>query len=288
MDVKPPKGKDAPIDPSKYSKWDEKKDEENVDEEDVDEEDGSGEGADGEEDIEDVDPGTKDPDAIKRPSGTRTTLKLGLMTAPVNSKIKRADPKKIPAYDNFKTYAAGDMVTYNGETYKMTGTIGAAGYAPPGYPNNWIKISQADLQTIQAQEEPEPTNMYGKSKSSKINPFPDLPEMPRNKIKGPRYNLADLTEPKPTYDSSISSNSDYPNIYGPEGIYGNPGADDDGEPGPFGHSGHKKKHKKKMIPPMFGGLDDTPQDYDFIPASEFPKGPEQPMPFTNDFSKIMH
>jgi hypothetical protein len=44
-------------------------------------------------------------------------------------------------YDNGKIYRDGDVVNYDGETYKMTITIGAAGYAPPGYPNHWQKVN---------------------------------------------------------------------------------------------------------------------------------------------------
>jgi hypothetical protein len=33
---------------------------------------------------------------------------------------------------------------------------------------------------------------------------------------------------------------------------------------------------------------ETTQEYDFMPAAEFPAGPSEPMPFLSDFSKILN
>jgi len=46
-------------------------------------------------------------------------------------------PVQAPAYDNFKTYKKGDVVSSDGKEYEMTNTIGAAGYAPAAHPASW-------------------------------------------------------------------------------------------------------------------------------------------------------
>jgi hypothetical protein len=48
-------------------------------------------------------------------------------------------PKPTPPFDNYKTYRAGDKVTYNGSTYSFNAYIGAAGYGPGNYPQVWTK-----------------------------------------------------------------------------------------------------------------------------------------------------
>jgi hypothetical protein len=56
---------------------------------------------------------------------------------------------EIQDYDNFKAYSAGDLIRYKsevgdtafeGKIYKMTVGIGAAGYAPPGHPDNFVEM----------------------------------------------------------------------------------------------------------------------------------------------------
>jgi len=79
------------------------------------------------------------------------------------------DPRNIPAYDNFKTYSVGDTVIFNGGAYRMTAFIGAAGYAPPGYPNNWSQISIAFLK--RTQEQPEPKYKSDSSKTYIANSY---------------------------------------------------------------------------------------------------------------------
>jgi hypothetical protein len=44
-------------------------------------------------------------------------------------------------YDNGVTYSVGDGVMYNGASFRMTNYIGAAGYAPPAYPGNWLQVT---------------------------------------------------------------------------------------------------------------------------------------------------
>lgn len=44
-------------------------------------------------------------------------------------------------YDNGVTYSVGDGVMYNGASFRMISFIGAAGYAPPAYPANWIQVT---------------------------------------------------------------------------------------------------------------------------------------------------
>lgn len=45
------------------------------------------------------------------------------------------------SYNNGVTYSAGQGVMYNGASYVMTATIGAAGYIPPAYPGNWRQVT---------------------------------------------------------------------------------------------------------------------------------------------------
>ena len=45
------------------------------------------------------------------------------------------------AYDGGYTYAPNDFVTYDGSSYVMISFIGAAGYAPPGYPGSWQLVA---------------------------------------------------------------------------------------------------------------------------------------------------
>jgi hypothetical protein len=44
-------------------------------------------------------------------------------------------------YNNGTTYAVGDGVMYNGASFRMIAFIGAAGYAPPAYPGNWLQVT---------------------------------------------------------------------------------------------------------------------------------------------------
>jgi hypothetical protein len=68
--------------------------------------------------------------------------------------LQEATTTSVPAgeiqdYDNFKAYSAGDLIRYKsevgdtpfeGKIYKMTAGIGAAGYAPPGHPDNFVEM----------------------------------------------------------------------------------------------------------------------------------------------------
>jgi len=58
-------------------------------------------------------------------------------------------PVGSPAYDNFKTYKKGDVVTVDGKEYEMTNTIGAAGYAPAAHPASW-KLKGGGTAPVQA------------------------------------------------------------------------------------------------------------------------------------------
>ena len=48
-------------------------------------------------------------------------------------------------YDNFKVYAAGDVVLASNDFYRFNTFIGAAGYGPITHPAAWTKLSAADL-----------------------------------------------------------------------------------------------------------------------------------------------
>ena len=48
-------------------------------------------------------------------------------------------------YDNFKVYAAGDVVLASNDFYRFNTFIGAAGYGPITHPAAWTKLSASDL-----------------------------------------------------------------------------------------------------------------------------------------------
>jgi hypothetical protein len=45
------------------------------------------------------------------------------------------------AYNNGTTYTVNDAVTFQGSTYVMTTSVGAAGYDPVGYPSYWTLVA---------------------------------------------------------------------------------------------------------------------------------------------------
>ena len=86
-------------------------------------------------------------------------------------------------------------------------------------------------------------------------------------IMGPQTTKLDPNEPMPSSSGSGANGAGevYPDIYGP-----------DKKPTPgTGGSNHKQSS-------------DDPPDYEsYLPANEFPAGPSTPMPYLNDFSKIL-
>ena len=52
-----------------------------------------------------------------------------------------SDGGAINAYDNFKTYQAGDLVIEANKIYRFNSYIGAAGYGPITHPSAWTEIS---------------------------------------------------------------------------------------------------------------------------------------------------
>lgn len=77
--------------------------------------------------LSDVD-NTSDAD---KPISTATQAALDLIT----------DVNWLGDYNNGVTYSVGDGVNYNGASFRMIAYIGAAGYAPPAYPGNWLQVS---------------------------------------------------------------------------------------------------------------------------------------------------
>jgi len=87
--------------------------------------------------------------------------------------------------------------------------------------------------------------------------------------KAPELSKDDKDKPDPANQGGKGSGV-YPEIYGPESLL------------VPGHKDDKSKNKR-----MFEESSDEPPPYDFVPAADFPKGPDAPAPFLNDFSKIM-
>jgi len=58
-------------------------------------------------------------------------------------------------YDNGMTYQQHDYVTLDGSSYVMTNYIGAAGYWPTSYPNNWQLVAQRGDQGWQGPQGPQ-------------------------------------------------------------------------------------------------------------------------------------
>jgi len=123
---------------------------------------------------------------------------------------------------------------------------------------------------------PEPTQRSKQSQPPKPTKHTetDTPMRPKNtskkideqKLYGPLVQPIDPNDPSGAGGGSgkkPNGSSIYPQIYG--GDY---------NPTP----GHKDS----------GGADSSnPPPYDYVPAAEFPAGPLSPMPFLNDFSKIL-
>jgi hypothetical protein len=86
----------------------------------------------------------------------------------------------------------------------------------------------------------------------------------QQQIKGPT--ATEKGNPDPDSGDSKSKGPKtgvYPDIYGPEVLLA-PGHKDDGSQGSH-----------------------NPEPYDFLPAAEFPAGPNAPSPFLTDFSKLL-
>jgi hypothetical protein len=70
---------------------------------------------------------------------TCTMSKPKTTYTPVVSVPVVSSTSSVPPYDDNKIYNIGDVVTKDGQTYKMIDGIGAPGYPPPR-PTNWLKI----------------------------------------------------------------------------------------------------------------------------------------------------
>jgi hypothetical protein len=68
---------------------------------------------------------------LNKPISTATQTALDLIT----------DVNWTGDYNNGVTYTVGDGVMFNGASFRMIAAIGAAGYAPPAYPANWIQVT---------------------------------------------------------------------------------------------------------------------------------------------------
>lgn len=88
----------------------------------------------------------------------------------------------------------------------------------------------------------------------------------KKEIRGPTTPEKPKEDPDPDSPDSkpkVPTSGVYPDIYGPE-ILLVPGHKDHGS-----HDSH------------------NPEPYDFVPAAEFPAGPNAPSPFLTDFSKLL-
>ena len=78
------------------------------------------------------------PTAYAVPAATQPVAQVPAATQPVAQVPAATQPvAEVPDYDKYKTYNDGDVIRYKGNSFKLTNTIGAAGYAPdyPGNPN---------------------------------------------------------------------------------------------------------------------------------------------------------
>jgi hypothetical protein len=92
-----------------------------------------------------------------------------------------------------------------------------------------------------------------------------------NQIYGPKTPPEDPNAPKPTSNTDTNGKMTYPDIYGPELLTA---------------SGSSKKTGESLVQHINDITQD--QNYEFVPASEFPAGPSEPAPYLNDFSKILN
>ena len=123
-------------------------------------------------------------------------------------------------------------------------------------------MTNKDVQDKKEYHDSKPSDWSGKKKPEKQK------KQSENEIMGPKAQPIDPNEPKPSDGGNGKNGSGvYPEIYGP---------DFTGAPG----------HKDTTIKGQ-GGESDSPPDYDYVPAAEFPAGPSQPEPYLNDFSNIL-
>jgi hypothetical protein len=99
---------------------------------------------------------------------------------PTNWQPVGSPTSSVPLYDNNKIYKLGDMVTKDGQTYKMIDGIGAAGYPPPR-PTNWQPVgSSAPPPPMASMAPPPPPPMASMA--------PPAPPYDNNKV----YKLGDM------------------------------------------------------------------------------------------------
>lgn len=84
-------------------------------------------------------------------------------------------------------------------------------------------------------------------------------------VYGPQIPESEANHPLPVLTETKNKGMTYPDIYGPEVITS---------------SGHKSQGNNTQ------NVLNLPE-YDIQPASEFPAGPSEPLPYLNDFSKIL-
>jgi len=69
---------------------------------------------------------------LNKPISTATQTELNLIT----------NINWLGDYNNGYTYTVGDGVMFNGASFRMYNSIGAAGYTPSAYPGNWKQITE--------------------------------------------------------------------------------------------------------------------------------------------------
>ena len=103
---------------------------------------------------------------------------------------------------------------------------------------------------------------------NKLQPKSDRKKAdPNLQIYGPTVPPVDPNAPKPIPGGNGKNGSGvYPAIFGPDSLNA---------------PGHKSSSSSSS------SNADSPLEYDFLPAAEFPAGPSEPAPFLNDFSKLL-
>ena len=133
------------------------------------------------------------------------------------------------------------------------------------YVHPWEHMTNADIQKKQEFHAGKPTAWKmpnAEDTKTALQPQSTQKKSVNTQIMGPTIPESEANAPKPTLAPTGKNGSGvYPHIYGPELLIA-PGTKD-------------SEHSQPKI------------EDDFIPAAEFPAGPEEPQPYLNDFSRML-
>lgn len=75
-----------------------------------------------------------------------------------------ATPSSAESYDNSRKYNKGEIVSFEGKTYKLKEYIGAAGFGPTSHPKYWELVSTSPVTTSPAPTTPSFVKLYDNSR----------------------------------------------------------------------------------------------------------------------------